>query len=165
MQFHQILLELDLCQILASYKQFLRCYSQNSRPMPKKAKKRTQISIPTSQLLGNCIGYFNLQHRDYTITKYQPVLGSICSVIPKIVGKCPKQGKSALKCQSKCLNYSQSAPIALYIDTRATYIPMFSQIYTISVVLLAKCPPTPKIHKKRTYNTNPSTSICVRAAP
>src|SRR6266581_8535383 len=120
MRFHQILLELDLCQILASYKEFLQCYFQNSRPMPKKAKKSTQISIPTSQLLGNCIGYFNLQHRDYTITKYQPVLGSICSVIPKIVGKCLKQGKSILKCLSKCLNYSQSEHIALYIDNRDT---------------------------------------------
>jgi len=39
MQFHSILLELDLCQILARYKQFLWCYSQNSRPMPKKGQK------------------------------------------------------------------------------------------------------------------------------
>ena len=39
MRFHSILLELDLCQIIARYKQFLWCYSQNSRPMPKKGQK------------------------------------------------------------------------------------------------------------------------------
>jgi len=122
----------------ASSKQFLWCYSQSSRSLPKKGKKRTEISIPTPQLLGKRIGYSNEQYIGHTMTQYQPVLGSICSVIPKMVGLYPKQAKSALKCPSKYLKYNQSTYTALYTTTRATCIPIFGQINMVSVVFLIK---------------------------
>jgi len=137
-RFHWILPKLDLCQILASSKQFLWCYSQSSRPLPKKGKKRTEISIPTPQLLGKRICYSDKKYIGHTMTQYQPVLGSICSAIPKMVGLYPKQEKSALKCPSKYLNYSQSAYTALYSTTRASCIPIFGQINIVSVVLSIK---------------------------
>ena len=69
------------------------------------------------------------------MTQYQPVLGCICSVNPRMVGLYPKQEKSALKCPSKYLNYSQSAYTALYGTTMASCIPIFGQINIVSVVL------------------------------
>ena len=135
---HLISPKLDLCQISAGSKYFLWCYSQNSRSLPKKGKKRTEISIPTPQLLGKRISHSDLQYIGHTVTQYQPVPGSICSVITKMVGLDPKQEKSALKCPSKYLNYSQSAHIALYDITRATCIPIFGQVNMVSVVLSIK---------------------------
>jgi len=145
MWFHLILLELDLYQILARYKQFLWCYSPNSRPMPKKGQKAHSNIHSYIPIVVKAHWLFQLTIQEL---HNQPVPGSICSVIPIMVCICPKQEKSALKCLSKCLNYGQSTPIALYIITRATYIPSCSQIYTISVVLLTKSPPAPKIQKK-----------------
>jgi len=137
-RFRWISPKLDWCQISASSKQFLWCYSQSSRPLPNKGKKRTGISIPTPQLLEKRIGYSNQQYMDHTVTQYQPVLGCICSVNPKMVGLYPKQDKSALKCPSKYLNYSQSAYRALYATTRASCIPVFGQTNIVSVVLSIK---------------------------
>ena len=72
--FYMMILELHFCHILTSYMQFLWCYSQNSRPMPKKGKKRTQISIHTPQLL-----------EERMVLIYQPYIYNFCGVIHQIV--------------------------------------------------------------------------------